>query len=228
MIHGGGWVEGDKEDMGDFVELIQLQHPEHAIININYALASFLPPFKSAFPNQFLDVDAVIDQITGQSEELQLLPEFGLIGASAGAHISLIYDSVYDTDDQVKFVANIVGPSDFTDPFFSENPQFELALSILVDENQYPPNTNLAETTSPVFQVNSNTSPTVMFYGNQDPLVPLANGNNLDIALSKSQITHSYTVYEGGHGDNWSAIDVRNLQIQISEYITEYLQIPVI
>ena len=222
LVHGGGWTEGDKSDMENFVALIQREHPNHAIVNVNYVLASVNPPV-TAFPNQFLDLQAVIQKITSEKESLQILPEFGLIGASAGAHLSLMYDFVYDTTDQVKFVANIVGPTDFTDPFYADDSNFAIALALLVDESQYPAGTNYAEATSPLYQVSATSSPAALFYGNQDPLVPLSNGVSLDEALSDAQVTHSFTVYNGGHGDDWSVIDVLNLQTQISEYITTYL-----
>ncbi len=68
-------------------------------------------------------------------------------------------------------------------------------------------------------------SPVAMFYGNEDPLVPLANGNALDAALTSFEIEHTYTIYEGGHGDNWSDADILDLQEQISGFIEGYLPI---
>ena len=224
LVHGGGWVEGDKSSMTPFIELIKERHPKHAIVNMNYVLASPFPIIP-AFPNQFLDIGKVIDKITADKETLQLLPEFGLIGTSAGAHLTLMYDFVYDTEDQVKFVVDIVGPADFTHPFFSEDPNFSLALSLFVDESKYPQGTNYAEATSPVFNVSSTSSPVAMFYGDQDPLVPLGNGEALDEALTTFGIPHSFTIYEGGHGDDWSEADILDLQVKISEFIGEYLLI---
>tara|TARA_R110000787_G_scaffold17180_1_gene54189 strand:+ start:20537 stop:21439 length:903 start_codon:yes stop_codon:yes gene_type:complete len=224
LIHGGGWTGGDKLDMGNFVSLIQQYHPDHAIVNINYVLANTNSPFIPAFPNQFLDLGTVIDQLILQKEELAILPEFGLIGTSAGAHISLMYDFVYDTHDVVKMVADIVGPTNFTDPFYAENPLFELALNALVDESAYPFGTNYAEVTSPALQVSNTSSPSILFYGNQDPLVPLANGVLLNDNLSNSSITHSFTVYDGGHGD-WDDASMINLQLQLTGFINSHLPI---
>ena len=123
LIHGGGWVEGDKNDMDEYIPLLKQKHPNHALVNINYVLAN--PPSIPAFPNQFLDLKKVINKLTEESEPLQILPEFGLIGTSAGAHIALQYDYVYDTNDQIKMVCDIVGPTDFTDPFYTNNPNFQ-------------------------------------------------------------------------------------------------------
>lgn len=223
LVHGGGWVGGDKSEMDEFIDLIQENLPDHAIVNINYILAAL--PDTAAFPNQFLDVDKIIEQITAEKEELQVLPEFGLIGTSAGAHISLMYDYVYDTDDQVKMVCDIVGPSDFTDPFYANDPNFSLLFGLLVDEDAYPYGTNLPEATSPTFQVSGSSSPTIMFYGDQDPLVPLSNGQSLDAALSASKVDHNFTIYEGGHGDDWSPAALADLQAQLIAFINLHLGI---
>ncbi|MBV1922910.1 MAG: alpha/beta hydrolase [Flavobacteriaceae bacterium] len=222
LVHGGGWTGGDKADMNEFIDLIKLNHPNHAIVNINYVLAVI--PSIPAFPNQFIDLESVIFQLTSLKDEYHILPEFGLIGTSAGAHISLMYDYLYDTNDQVKMVCDIVGPSNFTDPFYADDPLFELALAAFIDENAYPQQSNLAELTSPLFHVSKNSSPTILFYGSDDPLVPLSNGNSLDSALTNSAVTHSYTIYEGGHG-NWSDENLNDLKEQLITFINTHLPI---
>ncbi len=222
LIHGGGWTGGDKADMTNFVSLIQQNHPDHAIVNMNYVLATTTVP---AFPNQFLDVGRVVNKLVAEAEALQILPEFGFIGISAGAHIALQYDYVYDTNDRVKMVCDIVGPTDFTDPFYANDPSFPIALSLLVDESAYPADTNYAEAVSPALQVNSNSSPSILFYGDTDPLVPLTNGQQLQTSLSNSQITHSFTVYEGGHGTDWDISSTTDLQEQLSSFIEIHLPV---
>lgn len=223
IIHGGGWTSGDKSDMAASVAFVQAFHPDHAIVNVNYVLATF--PDIPAFPNQYFDIQSVINQITAQSEDLQVLPEFGMIGASAGAHLAMMYDYVYDINDQVKFVINIVGPSDFTDPFYADDPNFAIALDFFVDESQYPSGTDYAAVNSPALQVSSLSSPTLLFYGNQDPLVPLTNGTRLDSQLNTSNIPHLFTVYQGGHGDDWSEESAADLALKSSLYIDTYLPI---
>ncbi len=221
LVHGGGWTGGDKADMDSFIPYIKLTHPHHAIVNVNYVLADLNTP---AFPNQFLDLDAVIEKLTSEKNELQILPEFALIGASAGAHISLMYDYVYDPDDQVKFVGDIVGPSDFTDPFYSGNPDFQFLMAALVDESAYPPGTNFAAELSPVLRVSAKSSPTLLFYGNADPLVPLSNATTLNTALDNAQIDHTLNIYEGGHGD-WASSDIEAMKAQLSAYVDTYLEV---
>jgi dipeptidyl aminopeptidase/acylaminoacyl peptidase len=136
-----------------------------------------------------------------------------------------MYDYVYDTDDQVKFVADIVGPTDFTDPFYSQNPNFQFFLQAAVDENAYPSGTNYAEAVSPAHRVTSQSSPSILFYGASDPLVPLSNGQTLKDVLSDTMITHSLTIYEGGHGDDWSEANQQDVSRKLSEFITTHLPI---
>src|SRR5690606_20251384 len=128
LIHGGGWIGGDKSDMNGAVSIIQTLHPDYAIVNVNYVLATNDIP---AFPNQFLDIKTIVQKLTAEKEDHQIKPEFGLIGVSAGAHIAMMYDYVYDTNNQVKFVANIVGPTVFTDSFYTQYPNFEILLAFL-------------------------------------------------------------------------------------------------
>ncbi len=222
LIHGGGWTEGDKADMDYIIPFLKLNHPNHAIVNMNYVLADIQTP---AFPNQFEDVEAVINKISNEKNELQIKPEFALIGASAGAHLALMFDSAYDENDRVKMVADIVGPTDFTDPFYSENPNFGFLLAALIDESAYPTGTDYAVAVSPAFQLSNTTSPSLLFYGNADPLVPLTNGERLNSALNIAGVNHNFSVYQGGHGDNWSQADYTDLQNQISQYINTYLEI---
>lgn len=220
LVHGGGWTAGDKSDMSEFVDYLRENHPDYAIANINYVLADIGVP---AFPNQFLDLGRVIDQLTAQQHDLQIQPQFGLIGTSAGAHISLMYDYVYDTTNQVKFVADIVGPTDFTDPFYADNPNFPFFLQLLTDSNAYPPGTNLAEELSPVHQVTTSSSPTIMFYGFSDPIVPISNAVTLKDALSQATISHSLHIYSGGHGDDWSEGQLEDLKNNLEAFILTHL-----
>lgn len=222
LIHGGGWTEGDKDDVTSFINLVQSEHPNHAVVNMNYVLAS--PPAIPAFPNQFLDVQAVINHLNMTREELGFLNEYGFIGISAGAHLAMMYDYVYDDEDLVKFVANIVGPADFTDPFYADELGFDIYIDALTDESAYPENTNYSEVLSPAVVVSASSSPTLQFYGDTDPLVPLTNGQRLDTALSNFGIPHLFTIYEGGHGD-WNPESFLDLQQKVGSYIDLYLPI---
>lgn len=220
LVHGGGWTSGDKIDMNAYVSYLKNYYPNYAIVNVNYILADAQ---HYAFPNQFQDLKKIVAKITAEKSELQIKPEIGMIGLSAGAHLAMMYDNVYDNTNQVKFVADIVGPSDFTDSFYDENFDIGQLIEQLIDPNAYPEGTNYLQELSPAFQVSNNSSPTCMFYGNQDPLVPASNGEFLQSKLNQFHIPNTLKIYNGGHGNDWSNTDIVEVQEIIGEYILNYL-----
>lgn len=222
LIHGGGWIQGDKADMDFVVDYLRLTHPDHAVVNINYVLAD--SGVTKAFPRQFLDLAAVLDQVQAQQYQLQVKPEFALVGASAGAHIALMYDYVYDTQDRVKLVADVVGPADFTDPYYASNPMLPLAMMLLTDATAYPPGTNFPQTLSPAWQASASSSPTILFHGATDDLVPASNGHTMDSVLTQHGVPHQLTIYPGGHSD-WPEADMADMLGQISDWIDMYLRV---
>ena len=219
LIHGGGWTSGDKDDMQGFVTFLQLMRPDYAIANVNYVLAN---EQNYAFPNQFLDIKSIIQQLTSEKNNLKINPEFGLIGVSAGGHLALMYDYAYDINNQVKFVSNIVGPTDFSDPFYADS-QFQDLILAFIDQSAYPQGTDFIEELSPVTHVSSGSSPTSMFFGTDDPLVPSGNGVVLSEALSNQGVYNTLRIYNGGHGGDWSYEDALDMQQIILNYIDTYL-----
>ncbi|MFA7688438.1 MAG: prolyl oligopeptidase family serine peptidase, partial [Moheibacter sp.] len=176
-----------------------------------------------AFPNQFLNIQSILSKLIAESGELHIKPEFGMIGTSAGAHLAMMYDYQYDTDDLVKMVADIVGPTDFTDPFYEEHFDLPTAVQNIVDQDAYPPGTEYLVELSPITHAGSSSSPTCMFYGTEDPLVPATNGTALQQKLNQAGVDNTLRIYQGGHGNDWSNQDLIEAQGIISDYITTYL-----
>src|SRR5690606_19118485 len=119
LIHGGGWVQGDKTDMREYIPMLQGDHLKHAIVNLNYRLA--ILNVRTAFPNQFLDLHFGLKCFSGAAATLIITPEFSLIGVSAGGHIALQYDYGYGVKDQVKMVSGSAGPASLKDPFYARS-----------------------------------------------------------------------------------------------------------
>lgn len=223
LIHGGGWINGDKTNMSVYIDYFRSNHPDHAILNLNYTLA--VPGSTAAFPNQYLDIQLAINYVTTFSEIFQILPEYAMLGSSAGAHLAMMYNYAYDAANEVKFIANIAGPSNLEDPFYTNLPDYETQLEQLVDESQYPENANYAQLNSPVFWTNHFSSPTLMFYGKQDPLVPISNGMDLRDALNEENQSNIFSAYDGGHGNNWTEEEREDMYSKIDNYIHSYLAV---
>lgn len=222
FLHGGGWVGGDKKDMEAYIPLLQTKHPDHAIINLNYRLARI--PDMAAFPNQFLDIHKALEQVAKKAEDLQIQPIFGIIGVSAGGHLALQYDALYDLNDRVEMVCSIVGPTDLADPFYKSNPNFKMAIEYLVDEDFFTGITNYARAVSPLYNVSDKTSATILFYGENDPLVPVRSGIAFKEQLDSFGVSNSLTIFDGGHGD-WQKEENDMMQLKLSSFIDTYLPV---
>ena len=222
LIHGGSWRSGDKASMEHYVSSLQQSNPNHAIVNMNYVTAEAGVSY--AFPNQFLDIKALIKSLKKHRLDYTINSEFGLVGGSAGGHLALMYDSVYDLADEVKFVCSIAGPTNFNHPIYTDRPDFNQFIDLLVDRNIYPNIVNNLEILSPAHQVSSYSSPTIMFYGGRDPKVPLSNAYLLKKNLKLERIEHSLTVFNGGHGD-WSDTDYTKIYDDLGNFIDEHLSL---
>ena len=222
LIHGGGWRYGDKSSMSAFIEMIKNSNPNHAIVNMNYVLAK---KDSYAFPNQFYDIELLLNELTSKSYEYQITPEFALIGRSAGAHLALMYDNNYDLQERVKMVCSIAGPTDFTNPFYQENPNFNLLFDQLVDHDAFPENTNLVKFLSPTYQISRFSSPTIIFHGNEDTIVPIQNSIKLRNELNNKNIPNHLSLFDDeGHG-NWSEKTMKVVEDKLNKFIHHYFSI---
>lgn len=201
LVHGGGWTAGDKADMNYVTNIIKQYLPGYAIANINYRLATAGNP---AFPMQIDDLAAVVAKLKN-TDEYVISDNFGFIGVSAGAHLSMLYGYAYDTNSNVKMVASIVGPTDFTDVNYLNNPtlapMFEMATGV-----SYASNPAYYQQLSPLSRATSSSPPTILFYGNQDPLIPTTQGVNMHNRLDQLSVYNEFNLYNGGHGD-WIITD---------------------
>ncbi len=196
LLHGGAWNSGDKTSINDFVKLIQNKNPDLAILNANYRLAG--PSVHLA--EQLEDVQQVLKYAVTKSSTWNVSPDrTALGGISAGAHIAMLYAYKYDVAQKVKAVISIVGPANFGDTYYTNNPFFQpLAANLLgkplTDTSSYLD-------ASPAHVVTAAAPPTYMAYGGYDPLVPATNAVFLDKRLTELKVPHQYNLYanEGHH-----------------------------
>jgi acetyl esterase/lipase len=200
IVHGGGWVQGDKADTNFLVDIVKQNLPGYAIVNMNYRLATKDNP---ALPMQIDDIKAVVNKILtsnyGISENL------GFIGISAGAHLSLLYSYDYNTNNRVKMVVDIVGPTNFTDENYTNNPEWIKQYFAITGLNYFE-NIDYFKSISPLFKATASSPPTIMLYGNADPLIPTTQGKDLQAKLNELGVYNEYNLYDGGHG-NWAQPD---------------------
>lgn len=215
LVHGGGWSGGSKTDFNYVVPILKAQFPNHAVVNIDYRLATMQSP---AFPKQIQDIEKVIQHI--KESDYSLSDDFAFIGASAGAHLSMLYSYKYDKAGDVKAVCNIVGPADFTDPYYAHHPYYHFAGMYLIGDMKKHP--EAAIEVSPALQVTKDAPPTIMFYGGKDPVVPATQAERLKQKLDATDVPNEYHLYaNGGHG-GWNDITMKDFQDKLVRFIKKY------
>ena len=211
LIHGGGWVSGDKSELEYLVNLLKSNFSDYAIVNLNYRLASIS---NNPFPMQTDDVTSVINDLKDKSSQYQINSDFAFIGLSAGAHLSMLYSYSLDTNEDVEMVCSIVGPTNFTDPNYIDNPEYQnFVLAIqLITGVPFASNPEYYENLSPYHVVNGSAPPSILFYGGKDELVPVSQGTDLRDKLNDLGVINEFTLYENeGHGwEGENAIDTQN------------------
>jgi acetyl esterase/lipase len=111
MIHGGAWKAGQKEDFNYYRDLIKAKWNSVAIVNMNYRLASNT---NNIHHNEILaDISSVVNSINSNQANYQISKKIGVIGASAGGQLAMIY--AYKYNNNIKCVGNIFGPSIIND-----------------------------------------------------------------------------------------------------------------
>ena len=212
LVHGGSWIGGDKSEMNPILEVVRKNLPNYAVVNMNYRLSTWGKP---AFPMQIDDIAAVIAKL--KNGKYDISDNIGFIGVSAGGHLSLLYSYAYNIDKNVKMVCSIVGPTNFTDPAYTDNP-VSVSFFGSVAGDSYANNPVLHQQLSPLLRVDSAAPPTLMFYGNQDPVVPLNQGIQLRDRLDQLGVYYEFTLYNGGHG-NWSAEDLTDANTKLVTFV---------
>lgn len=148
LIHGGGWTSGDKTDMNFLKDIIRQDLPNIAIVNINYRLAD---DNNAPYPMQINDITSVINYLKNIDDDYIFSDDYGFIGISAGAHLSLLWSYSFDTNNNSKMVCSIVGPTNFTDSAYLNTNNSEL--QSIIDLYGIDAPTEFLEEVSPYHQV---------------------------------------------------------------------------
>ncbi|MDB5120523.1 MAG: lipase [Sphingobacteriales bacterium] len=195
LIHGGFWTGGDKSDLSMYVKT--LQNSGYAVANMNYRLATV--PENNIHPAQINDITKAINFLSSKSAEWHVSANrFGLIGASAGAHLALLYTYAYNTDDKVKTVISIAGPTNLTDSRNLTEVQKLIIANFLGKTQQQDPALYIAA--SPITHVSASSKATLLIHGKEDLVVPYQQATDLKAKLDLFNVPNEFYLVEGvGH-----------------------------
>lgn len=212
-IHGGGWVEGSKDDYtGSLMQMSDEKGFACACMNYRYV-------------SETIGFEDIMDDITSALTSIRKTGgRYGvsfdkvlLTGISAGGHLSLLYAYTAQHIAPVKpvCVVELCGPTDLENEFYysEENSisqavgteYFRGIISRGIKREISPENIEKSADAlrkySPLHYVNEETVPTFFGHGEQDTIVPYQNALDLDAALSKSGVEHEFVSFpDSGHG----------------------------
>jgi acetyl esterase/lipase len=166
---------------------------------------------KYAVPDAVADVRRCVRHVRLKAKEHGIDPErLGVMGMSAGGHLSLMLGTTGDDGDpkskdevlkqssRVAAVVAICPPTDLRG--FTTNPPAE----VKKHPGLKPPLTfdaKLEPDVSPVLKVTADDAPTLMIHGDKDTLVPVEHSKNMVPLFEKAGVPVRLVVIEGaGHG----------------------------
>ena len=241
MVHGGGFMMGDKSDGAGLTGVDQLLAAGYAVASINYRLSS-----EAIYPAQIYDAKAAVRFLRANAAEYQLNPDkFGAWGASAGGSLVSLLGTTCgvaelegaelgnaEQSSCVQAVIDWFGPIDFLkmDEQFAGTscPQTHDAAnspeSMLVGAAiQTVP--DLVATTNPMNYITADDAPFLIENGTADCNIPPAQNKNLADALSAviGADNVTYVSLEGaGHGGSQFET-TENLNLVIG-FLDKYLK----
>jgi len=167
LVHGGGWVAGDKQQYITYIFQL-LSDADFAWFSINYRLA---PEHK--FPADAEDVEAAIRWVRANAAKYKVDPgRIALIGESAGGHLVSLVGARNRKEARVAAVVAMYGIHDFISASTEWKPIPEEILKLFgiraVDAESAP----ILIKASPVVYVKKDMPPFLLIHGSKDEDVP--------------------------------------------------------
>jgi acetyl esterase/lipase len=182
VIHGGGWLEGDKSSFstpenrppGNIIDFAKLGF---VAATINYRLSK-----DAAFPAALDDCKCAVRWLRANAEKYRINPDaIGAWGNSAGGHLALMLGMVNDdpqrTDDgpyreqssRVQAVVSDSGPIDLL--YQHEHNQIRTAIEQFMAGPPNDSRANFYKSASPINHISARTPPLMLIYGEADTQV---------------------------------------------------------
>ena len=240
MVHGGGFMFGDKADGAGLTGVDQLLAAGYAVASINYRLSG-----EAIYPAQIYDTKAAVRFLRANAETYNLNPDkFGAWGASAGGNLVSLLGTTCgvaelegdlgnaDQSSCVQTVVDWFGPIDFLK---MQEQLTEAGCSAKTDEASSPESKLVGEPiqtvpekvalTNPMNYITADDAPFFIENGTADCNIPPVQNKNLADALSAvigaDKVT--YVSLEGaGHGGSQFETE-ENLKLVI-EFLDKYLK----
>lgn len=196
LVHGGAWVIGRKEHLGNVQRFLHRNGFE--TMSLNYRLLRLKDTL--TYNSQQEDLAAAISafQDFNKKENIANSPLI-LLGESAGGQLALLYG--YRHPEVVSGLISLSGPTDFYSDNFRKSRYYGRShrfFQLVVGKSYAGETQKYFEEASPLSVVSS--VPTLHFQGDRDFLVNVEQGKALDSALTSKNVPHRFVLMKGrGH-----------------------------
>ncbi|MFN8239295.1 MAG: alpha/beta hydrolase [Bacteroidales bacterium] len=195
LIHGGGWISGDKNDFDTFAGIFSTN--KVAAVTVNYRYAD--PVKKVGYEEILNDIGNAIKCISDSSRKYSIdVSDITLMGHSAGGHIALMFAYTRNSVNNIRNVISLAGPTDLDDPIF-------LSISGITDlvNNLTGYDIDRRKEASPVNHVSIVT--TYLYHGKTDAIVPWQQSDKLYGLIRSLNSKNRLSLIENcGHGFGFS------------------------
>ena len=220
LIHGGGWVGGNRKEMLEIGNY--LADKGFLIASVDYRLAP-----KDPWPAQLEDVQAAVRYIRAHAKELDIVAdEIGASGVSAGGHLSAFLgsvDQVGAVSSRVQAVCSISGIHDLNMPLTQAGETYRIVQRLIGETTKIDkPGRYKA---SPINFFDQHTAPTLFIQGKVDPLVPSTQTEEAEVKLKGLGVpTQAIYVDHMGHGiDPINAPEAKAIDA-LADWMRKYLR----
>lgn len=196
VIHGGGWVQGNKSDMFALYCVPLLQHGM-VVANVEYRLTYSAPA-----PAAVNDVLQAAQWFQNHAADYNVDPHRIIaLGYSAGGLLALMTamapaSASLGPRTQLAAVVDFSGISDVADQIFGPRPQPYARAWVPEQANR----TGMAKRVSPITYVRPGLPPILVVHGDADPLVPYQQSIDLvDQLRNAGDDSQLITVHDGKH-----------------------------
>jgi len=230
-LHGGSWIGGDQDTGGFIIHEIgaALNQKGFLVASVNYRLGPTKP-----WPAQIVDAKCAVRYLRANARALRIDPkDIGIWGHSAGGHLAALVgtagpDAGWDTGpypnqpSTVEAVADFAGPADLV-TLGEEGGPGQVKDNFVSLLGPVPPEHIPAElkAASPVTYVSKDDPPFLIIHGDMDPIVPLAQSQELASALESAGVPVTLVVVKGG-GHNLDEPGARPDTEQIEAMIVDF------
>jgi acetyl esterase/lipase len=220
LLHGGAWISGDKKDFASYVSLLKKQLPSYAIVNLNYRLAN---ETGNHFPAQENDILAAVKFVLDKRKEYSISDQYVLLGASAGAHLSLLQAYKHHQPYKAGAVISFFGPTDLKKMYRSQSNSFyQYAMQTLIGGTPESAPEKFDQS-SPLFYAHEGAVPTLLLHGGRDRLVPVAHSERLQTTLQSAKMPVELKVFPSeGHGV-WSQQHMNEAFSIVTQFLDKHL-----